>query len=293
MIIQLAYFNPPTTVNTLLNGFVRLIFTMSGEILEYVDTHTHLDTIYEKLKKPLDWPFEEYSQTFPPGFAGCLTVFSDSFDGALNFINQGNPKIWGALGIHPHNSEAYNDELEEALIRHLENPRVIALGEIGLDYHYDNSPRDIQKTVFERQCRLAVRLNKPIVVHTREAEKDTLEIFEKAIPRDYKVHVHCYTDSWWLAEKVLDGWPNAVIGFTGVVTFPKSKEIQEVCSKVPLDRVLSETDGPFMAPVPFRGKASNPGYIPNIIKKIAQLHNVDEPTAFRQLRENCRRFYGF
>ena len=267
---------------------------MSNTVYEYVDTHTHLDTIYEKLKKPLDWPFSEYMKTFPPGFAGCLTVFSDSFEGALNFIDQGNPYIYGALGIHPHNAIAYNDEMEECLKKHLtENPRVIALGEIGLDYHYDNSPRDIQKQAFERQCRLAVELKMPIVIHTREAEKDTLEIMEKAIPKDHKVHIHCYTDTWWLAEQVLSQWTNAYFGFTGIVTFKNAKVVHEVCSKVPLNRILSETDGPFMAPIPFRGKASNPGYVPYIIKRVAELHHVDEAEAFTTIRQNCKDFYGF
>lgn len=266
---------------------------MSATAYEYVDTHTHLDTIYSRIKKPQNWPFSEYMKTFPPGFAGCLTIFSDSFDGALNFIDQGNPMIWGALGIHPHNAIAYNDELEECLRMHLANPRVIALGEIGLDYHYDNSPRDIQKTVFARQCRLAVELKMPIVIHTREAEKDTLEIMEKEIPKDHKIHIHCYTDTEWLVNQVLPKWPNAYFGFTGVLTFPKSQDVRNVCKIVPLNRLLSETDGPFMAPVPFRGKASNPGYIPAIIKKMAELKGVDEETAFRQIRQNCRDIYGF
>ena len=266
---------------------------MSAPVYEYVDTHTHLDTIYAKLKKRPDWPFSEYMKTFPPGFAGCVTVFSDSFDGALNFIDQGNPLIYGALGIHPHNAIAYNDELEACLRGHLANPRVVALGEIGLDYHYDNSPRDIQKSVFERQARLAVELGMPIVVHTREAEKDTLEIFERAIPKDHKVHIHCYTDSKWLCEQILAKWTNAYFGFTGILTFPKTQDIRDVCAIVPLNRLLSETDGPFMAPVPFRGKASNPGYIPQIVKKMAEVKQVDEATAFTQIRQNCRDFYGF
>ena len=210
-----------------------------------------------------------------------------------DFINQGNPQIYGALGIHPHNANMYNDDMEECLKEHLKNPRVIALGEIGLDYHYNNSPQDIQKAVFERQCKLAVQLNMPIVIHTREAEQDTYEILEKAVPKDHKIHIHCYTDSWWLPEKVLPQWTNAYFGFTGVLTFKNSKVVQEVCSKIPLNRILSETDGPFMAPIPYRGKASNPGYIPFIVKKIAELHNADVKEAAAIIRQNCRDFYGF
>jgi TatD DNase family protein len=265
---------------------------MAAPVYEYVDTHVHLDSIWPKLKKTFDYTFAEYARAFPPGFAGCLTVFSDCFDNALHFINQGG-LIYGALGIHPHNAISYTDELEAALRGHLEHPRVLALGEIGLDYHYDNSPREVQRAVFERQARLAVSLGKPIVVHTREAEADTLQIFEKAIPLDYKVHVHCYTDSVSFAEQILAKWSNAYFGFTGVVTFPKAQNVQAACARVPLNRILSETDGPFMAPIPFRGKPSNPGYIPHIVKKIAALHEVDEATAFTTIRQNCRDFYGF
>lgn len=260
---------------------------------EYVDTHVHLDTLYSKMKKPQDWPFSEFQQTFPPGFAGCVTVFSDSFDASLNFINQGNPLIYGALGIHPHNANVYNDEMEACLREHMKNPRVIALGEIGLDYHYDNSPRDVQKTAFERQCRLAVELGKPIVVHTREAEHDTFEVLERAVPADHKIHIHCYTDTVWLVEQVLAKWKNAYFGFTGVLTFPKGQDVRDACAAVPLNRLLSETDGPFMAPVPRRGKPAHPGMIPFIVQKMAEVKSVDEATAFASLRQNCRDFYGF
>jgi TatD DNase family protein len=266
---------------------------MSAPVYEYVDTHVHLDMVYRRIKKPLSWPFSEYVKTFPPGFSGCLTVFLGSFEGVLNFIDQSDSQVYGAVGIHPHNAIAYNDEMEECLKDHLANPRIIALGETGLDYHYDNSPRPVQRTVFERQCRLAVNLGKPIVVHTREAEQDTLDILEQTVPKDHKFHIHCYTDTFWLCEQVLAKWPNAYFGFTGVITFPKARDVQDVCARVPLERMLSETDGPFMAPVPFRGRPSNPGYIPAIVKKMAELHHVDDETAFRTIRQNCRDLYGF
>ena len=252
---------------------------MAEENFLYIDAHTHLDMIYEKLGKDLQDSFEEWSFSWPKGFDGCLCSYSDSFDKTLRFINSGNPKIFGSLGMNPHDAKLYNDEFEAALISNLPNPRVKALGEIGLDYHYTLSPVEVQKEVFEKQAKMAVERQLPITIHMREAEDDCYEILKKVVPKDHKFHIHCFTDTWNFAEKVLKEWPNSYFGFTGVVTFKSSKNVQDVCSKIPLDRILSETDGPFMAPVPYRGKASMPGYIPQIVKKIAELHKVSEKIA--------------
>jgi TatD DNase family protein len=183
--------------------------------------------------------------------------------------------------------------LEARLLELLQHPQIRALGEIGLDYHYTLSPVDVQKTVFERQATIAVEKQLPITIHTRDAEADTLEILEKVIPRDHFFHIHCFTGSWEFAAKVLERWPNSYFGFTGVLTFKNSKDIQSVCARVPMDRILSETDGPYMAPIPFRGKPAWPGHIPIIIKKMAELHNISEDEAFEAIRENGRRIYRF
>jgi TatD DNase family protein len=259
----------------------------------YVDCHCHLDAIYERLKKDLSEPFDQFSEGWPTGFDGCLCVFSESFEGAMRFIDSGDARIFGALGLHPHGASRYDAAFEVRLLELLGHPRIRALGEIGLDYHYTLSPVDVQKRVFERQARLAVELGLPIAIHTREAEADTLEILRRTVPRDHPFHVHCFTDSWAFAETVLSEWPNAYFGFTGVLTFKNSKEVQDVCARVPLARMLSETDGPYMAPIPFRGKAACPGHIPTIIRKMAELHNVPEEEAFTVLRENARRIYNF
>ena len=261
--------------------------------MEYVDTHCHLDNIYDFTKTSHDVTLDEFGKDWEPGFSGLITVFSESFEATLEFLNKGDPRIHGALGIHPHDASKYTDELEATLERHLQHPQIVALGEIGLDYHYDNSPRDIQKQVFARQIKLAVKLNLPIVIHTREAEDDTIEIIKENMPKEHKFHVHCYTDSWKLPEFVLANYPNSFFGFTGVLTFKKSEDIRDVCSKIPMDRLLSETDGPFMAPVPFRGKKATPGHIPTIIRKVAEIHKIPEEEAFRIMRENCKRMYGF
>lgn len=259
----------------------------------YVDCHTHLDAIYERMNKNLEDSYEEFSSSWPEGFDGCLCTFSETFEGVMRFIDSGNPKIYGALGLHPHGASRYNDEFEAQLIELLKHPQIRSLGEIGLDYHYTLSPVDVQKEVFEREAKLGVEKQLPITIHTRDAEDDTLEILKKAMPKDHFFHIHCFTGTWEFAEKVLKEWPNSYFGFTGVLTFKNSKDIQQVCSKIPMDRLLSETDGPYMAPIPFRGKPAWPGHIPHIIKKMAEVHNISEDEAYPILRENCRRIYHF
>ena len=262
--------------------------------LPYVDCHTHLDAIYEKMGYDLNSvPFAEFSSSWPEGFDGCLCTFSDTFSGTFHFLEEENTKIYGAIGLHPHGASRYDEAFEAELIEKLNHPKIRALGEIGLDYHYTLSPVDVQKRVFEREINIAVEKQLPITIHTREAEDDTFEILKRAMPKDHFFHIHCFTDSWEFAEKVLKEWKNAYFGFTGVLTFKNSKKIQDVCKRIPMDRLLSETDGPYMAPIPYRGKAAWPGHIPIIIKKIAELHDINIEEASIQLRENCRRIYKF
>ena len=166
------------------------------ETIKYVDTHCHLDMIYQRLRKSSNYSIQLLSKNWEPGFEGCLTVFSSSFDETLEFLTENHKNVYGALGIHPHSAYIYNDEMEEALKNHLSHPKVIALGEIGLDYEKNRSPKDLQINAFIRQIKLGVLLDKPIVIHTRKAEKDTLEILRKEMPKNHKFHLHCYTDSF-------------------------------------------------------------------------------------------------
>ena len=138
----------------------------------------------------------------------------------------------------------------------------------------------------------AIRLKKPIVIHTREAEEDTFNMMKEYIPQDWKLHVHCFTDSSPFATKLIQEWPNLFIGFTGVVTFKNSLDLQHVVKEVPIDRLLLETDGPFMAPIPHRGKTCHPGHIPHIAKKIAELKATSIERIYEVCRKNTRTMYG-
>ena len=276
--------------------------------MDFIDTHCHLDSILAKLGMPDFAAFKarylvsesSESQATPapahsapyPAFGGCITISCDpdSIGPALALMR--NDDVHGAFGIHPHDAKAYGPELEAKLIAAMADPKTVAWGEIGLDYHYNMSPPETQREVFARQIRLGVEHGKPLIIHTREAEADTLEVMLGETPPDWKIHVHCFTSSPDMAEKLLAAFPNLCLGFTGIVTFKNAQELQAVAKATPLERLLLETDGPYLAPIPFRGKPAHPGHIPYIAMKIAELKGVEVGAVYAAARGNTRRIYG-
>jgi TatD DNase family protein len=178
--------------------------------------------------------------------------------------------IFTSVGIHPHDASKAEDrhfQMMETLAKH---PRVLAIGETGLDYHYDNSPRDVQRQVFERQLELAGRLRLPVIVHTREADEDTERILQTAAPVDGVLH--CFTSSARLAEVALR--LGFLISFSGIVTFPNARDLADIARSVPADRLLVETDCPYLAPVPHRGKRNEPAFVAETAKFVAKLRGI-------------------
>jgi TatD DNase family protein len=258
--------------------------------MRFIDTHCHLDSILAKLGMPDYAAFK--ARYLPEECEGCITISCDpdSIDAALALMDV--PEVHGAFGIHPHDAKAYDDALEARLRAALTHPKAVAWGEIGLDYHYDFSPREIQREAFARQIRQGVALGKPLIIHTREAEADTLEIMEREAPQDWRVHVHCFTSSPAMAERLLAHFPNLCLGLTGIVTFKNAQDLQAVARATPLNRLLLETDGPYLAPVPHRGQPAHPGHIPLIAAKIAELKTVSLDSVYAAARENTRKIYG-
>jgi TatD DNase family protein len=196
-----------------------------------------------------------------------------------------------AVGVHPHVAHAFADNLSRAreIVRAqiAGTPSVRAVGEIGLDYHYDHSPRDVQQAVFRSQLHLARDLGLPVVIHTREADDDTLSLLRAAgVPGV----LHCFTGSRSLAEAALD--LGFYISFAGIVTFPKATELREVALTVPLDRLLVETDSPFLAPVPHRGKRNEPALVADVVKRLADLHDTEPAELARRTTANFLRLFG-
>lgn len=259
-------------------------------MIRYIDTHCHLDQILERMN--LESFGALRAAHFDAGFEACITISCDpeSIGPALALAE--NDGVYAAFGIHPHDSKHYTPELEARLGEALKHPKCVAYGEIGLDYHYDLSEREVQSRVFARQIEVAVAAGKPLIIHTREAEEDTLALMKERVPRDWPIHVHCFTSSWSLAEGLLAHFPNLHLGFTGIVTFKNSEDLRETARRTPLERMLVETDGPYLAPVPHRGKPAHCGHVPLVLEKLAEIKERPLEEVAETLRANAKRLYG-
>ena len=199
--------------------------------------------------------------------------------------------IYAAIGVHPHEARTYDDEVEKRLIELSRDKKVLAIGEIGLDYYYDNSPRDVQKEVFKRQIELAARLKKNIVIHSRDAAKDTFDILKEAHEKyDFTALIHCFSQSVDMMREYLKMGDYIALG--GAVTFKNAKTPKEVAKAVDLDRLLLETDCPYMTPVPYRGKRNEPKLVKFTCQYIADLRQMDASELEKITGENTKRFFG-
>lgn len=253
-----------------------------------IETHCHLDYL-------TDVPLEETLQkSFDAGVEKIITISvePDNLDPVLEIANN-NENVYCSQGIHPHDARLYDEACEKKIIKNTKkNKKVLAVGEIGLDYHYDNSPRDVQRTVFRRQLELAIELKKPVVIHTREAEEDTDLILSEFAPKmGPKGVVHSFTSSAQLAKRVLG--LGFYLGFNGIITFKNAEDLREIVKSTPLEQILIETDSPFLTPVPHRGKKNAPFYLLHVAEKIAELKNVTREEVIRITTKNAMELFRF
>ena len=198
--------------------------------------------------------------------------------------------VFATVGVHPHDASGADDAAFDELARLAEDPRVVGIGEIGLDYHYMRSPKEVQRAVFERFVALALQLKKPIVIHTREAAADTLDVLASSGARDVGGVIHCFSEDKPFAERALDlGFD---LSFSGIVTFKTARAIQEVAAWAPKDRVLVETDSPYFAPVPMRGKRCEPAFVAHTARFVAELRKVTLDELAAETSANARRRFG-
>jgi TatD DNase family protein len=198
--------------------------------------------------------------------------------------------LLATVGVHPHDASKATPETSKRLEELLKHPKVIALGEIGLDYHYDHSPREVQRAVFIDQMSMAASARKPIVIHTREAWDDTFELIEKHwSPTGLPGIMHCFSGGPKEAERSIA--LGFYLSFAGVVTFPKALDNQAAASAAPEDRLLVETDAPYLAPVPKRGKRNEPAFVVETARKIAALRGVEEERIRKATSDNFRRLF--
>jgi TatD DNase family protein len=195
--------------------------------------------------------------------------------------------VWAAVGFHPHEAKDCDDAAFAEIERLAVRERVVAIGECGLDYHYDHSPRDVQRAVFERHIELAKRLDKPIIVHNRESTEDMVEILGRSGARGI---LHSYTENLEVARRFLDS--GFYISFSGIVTFRSAEMLRGVARALPHDRVLIETDTPYLAPVPFRGRDNEPAYVIKIAELLASLWAIPVEEVAAQTSANFERVFS-
>ena len=198
--------------------------------------------------------------------------------------------VVATVGVHPHDATAATPEAMDLMARLGRDPRVVAIGEVGLDYHYDHSPREVQRETFRAFIRLARALRQPLVIHTRSAPEDTLAILDEEGARDVGGVIHCFSEDAAFAKRAMD--MDFDISFSGIVTFKRSEDLRAAARTVPLDRLLVETDAPYLAPMPFRGKRNEPAYIARTAEHLAATMGVSPDALRARTTENAVRRFG-
>ena len=247
-----------------------------------IDTHCHIND--EKYKNDIDQIVQRAIDSGVKKMI-CVGVDLETSEKAI-LISDKFEEVYATVGYHPHESkdapQRYIYELEDMA----KNPKVVAVGETGLDYHYNISPKSIQKNIFNEQIELSKDLNIPIIMHNRDSDKDLLSIIESS-NLDYGV-VHCFSSDWWLAEKLLN--LNIKLSFTGMVTFINDP-IEQVLKKINLNDFFLETDSPYLAPKPHRGKRNEPAMINLIAEKIAEIKEISVEKIIQSTTQNALSFF--
>jgi len=236
-----------------------------------IDSHCHLD--HEPLLENLD---EVIKRSKEVGITKLLTICTtlDSFNRIKEIIKK-DPMIYGTFGIHPHETNNNLSVDKKFIINEVnKNEKIIGVGETGLDFFYDHSDREIQISCFKAHIEAAIELNRPIIIHSREAEDDTYQILKSFKSQGLKILMHCFTGSASFANKLLD--LDAFFSASGIITFKNSLELQNTFKNIPLEKLLVETDSPFLAPIPMRGKKNEPSFIKYTIKKLSNLRSLTE-----------------
>ncbi len=245
-----------------------------------IETHCHLDFLKEQ---SIDITLEQ-ARAHNIEHVVTIATQPDNLDTVLNIAEQ-HTNVFGTQGIHPHDAKYFDSQVEQKIKENLKHPKLLAVGEIGLDYFYGHSDTESQQQAFETQLQIAVDLDLPIVVHTRDADADTQSILANfANHLKQKGVIHSFTSSLELAEFCLE--EGFSLGFNGISTFNKAENVREVMAATPLNRILLETDAPYLTPTPYRGVENAPKYLPFIAEKVAEVKGIDLEQVLTQCYEN-------
>ncbi|NLX62749.1 MAG: TatD family hydrolase [Tissierellia bacterium] len=251
-----------------------------------IDSHAHLDDRrFDKDRDEIIKSLEE---------AGVELVINPGADVSSSIkavaLAEKYPNIYAAVGVHPHDAKTMDENTIDLLRSFTKREKVVAIGEIGLDYHYDNSPRDVQRKRFREQLALAKEVGLPVIIHSRDAAKDTYDILEEAQDGSLKGVMHCYSGSIEMAmEYIKLGF---YISLAGPVTFKNARVAKEVAKAVPIDRLLIETDAPYLTPEPYRGKRNEPVYVRYVAGTIAELRGMTFEEVAKKTAENTKRLFN-
>jgi TatD DNase family protein len=258
----------------------------------WIDSHCHLN------HKNFDGaqPDALIAQAKGQGVDGMVSIccrISEELPQLLSIANA-HENVWCSIGTHPHDAAHEGDMAitqEELISLAQSDPKIVGIGESGLDYFYDNAPRDVQEESFRKHIRACIETGLPLIVHTRDAEEDTKRIMEdeRAKNGEFKGVMHCFSSAPWLADWALEF--GFYISFSGIVTFKKSTELQELAARVPVDRILVETDAPFLAPTPHRGKINHPEFVAHTGEFVAKLRDESPEDMARQTTDNFFRLF--
>ena len=251
-----------------------------------IDSHCHLD--HEPLLSDLP---NVIKRSKAVGIKKLLTISTsiESFRRIKEIINK-DEIIYGTIGVHPHETNTKQITSENIIKNFNENPKIIGIGETGLDFYYNNSDKDKQIKSFNQHIKASIETNAPLIIHSRNAEKDTFEILNDYKNENLKILMHCFTGSKIFAEKLLT--LNAFFSASGIITFKNSTELQETFKLLPLDKILIETDSPFLAPVPNRGKKNEPSFIDFTAKKLSEIKNITKSELVKITTDNFNRLFS-
>lgn len=248
-----------------------------------VDTHCHLsDRRYDEDREAVIDRARQAGLTHmvAVGGGGPIEDSEASFE-----LTRLYPFLRSTAGIHPHDAAAYDDAIEARIVALLGHPAVAAVGETGLDYYYEHSPRPVQREALARHVALALRFAKPIVLHCRDAEADLREVLSSEAPGGVSGVVHCFTGTYEDARWYLDY--GLVVSFSGILCFPKSQDLRDTAARLPLDRLMVETDSPYLAPPPHRGRRNEPAFVAHVAETLAKVHGTSPEVVIQATAKNA------
>ena len=247
------------------------------------DTHAHMnDPAFDEDRQQVLLGLKEKGVELVMNVGCCLESSKDCIAMAEEY-----PFVYASVGSHPDSADEVNEQVLDAYRQMAQHPKVLAIGEIGLDYYYETIPRQTQIQAFRLQMELARELKLPVIVHERNAHDDGMKVVKEF--KDVTGVFHCYSGSAEMARQLVDmGW---YIGFTGVLTFKNARKAVETAQRIPLDRIVLETDCPFMAPEPFRGKRNDPGYLYRMAERLAQIRDLPVEQIWEVTTANARKLY--